>query len=465
MIIMKKNRFVPPVLVLIFFLSSSVSSALPSEVPAKGGVNAVAPRNDTDSRHIFSGEDGTQREQHDADPLDAAGRGAASVNGFAFDFYKELIRGKDGYNVLFSPLSISLGFGMFHLGCDAQGKEILNDIFHYGPQSHDDISNLTRSLKKSSKKGNVFEPANMLWASDKVKIPYWYLNISNKYYRQGMKRLDFTDAPQAVSIINDWIEKNTRGQIKDSIDGNDLPVPTDFVLTNTIYFLGRWASPFDPSFTSKGEFFNDTSQSRMFRKKKKPTMLFPLPESDDADPNALPPMELDMMYQKGEFLYLERENFQAVRLDYESDSSMVVLLPGELDGISALEAEMDHASFKKILSEMEPLEILLYMPKFTYNVNYKDIMDRLDALSGPLPVVKSIRFLGVFSLGAVLHQANITVDESGTEAAAGTVVVGGISSSGSHPPIFSADHPFLYFIIDNKTAAIMFMGRFTAKNQ
>jgi serpin B len=144
---------------------------------------------------------------------------------------------------------------------------------------------------------------------------------------------------------------------------------------------------------------------------------------------------------------------------------MVILLPRELDGIPALEAEMNHASFKEILSEMEPLEILLYMPKFTYNVNYKDIMDRLDALSGPLSVVKSIRFLGVFSLGAVFHQTNITVDESGTEAAAGTGIVGMITSSGSHPPIFSADHPFFYFIIDNKTAAIMFMGRFTAKNQ
>ena len=56
----------------------------------------------------------------------------------------------------------------------------------------------------------------------------------------------------------------------------------------------------------------------------------------------------------------------------------------------------------------------------------------------------------------VVHKAFIGVTEAGTEAAAATGVVVGTTSV---PPQFSADHPFLYFILDDQTGSILFMGR------
>jgi len=66
-------------------------------------------------------------------------------------------------------------------------------------------------------------------------------------------------------------------------------------------------------------------------------------------------------------------------------------------------------------------------------------------------------------ISSVIHKAFIEIDEEGTEAAAATAVVMNVESMGTHdapkPKKFIADHPFLFYIIDNETQAILFMGR------
>jgi serpin B len=59
-------------------------------------------------------------------------------------------------------------------------------------------------------------------------------------------------------------------------------------------------------------------------------------------------------------------------------------------------------------------------------------------------------------LSMVIHQAEIEVDEEGTEAAAGTVVT---MKRGTPPPRITADRPFLYLIRDRQSGCILFLGR------
>ena len=52
-------------------------------------------------------------------------------------------------------------------------------------------------------------------------------------------------------------------------------------------------------------------------------------------------------------------------------------------------------------------------------------------------------------ISAVIHQAFVDVNEEGTEAAAATGAVVGMTSAGPDTtPIFRADHPFLFLIRD-----------------
>ena len=64
----------------------------------------------------------------------------------------------------------------------------------------------------------------------------------------------------------------------------------------------------------------------------------------------------------------------------------------------------------------------------------------------------------------IIHKTKITLDEEKTEAAAVTAV--GIMRTTAVLPVsqpyeFRADHPFVFFIADNSTGAILFLGRFS----
>jgi serpin B len=63
-----------------------------------------------------------------------------------------------------------------------------------------------------------------------------------------------------------------------------------------------------------------------------------------------------------------------------------------------------------------------------------------------------------FFIGKVIHQAWVEVDEQGTEAAAATAV-GMMTTSLERPPVFNANHPFLFMIRDRETGSILFLGR------
>jgi serpin B len=62
----------------------------------------------------------------------------------------------------------------------------------------------------------------------------------------------------------------------------------------------------------------------------------------------------------------------------------------------------------------------------------------------------------------VIHQAWVKVAEEGTEAAAATAVT--MRATGALPPpgkpkLFVADHPFLFFIVDDRNGGVLFAGR------
>ena len=60
-----------------------------------------------------------------------------------------------------------------------------------------------------------------------------------------------------------------------------------------------------------------------------------------------------------------------------------------------------------------------------------------------------------------VHKAFVDVNEEGTEAAAATGWYVRITGVRRQPPVFRADHPFLFFIWHRPTRCILFMGRVT----
>jgi serpin B len=62
-------------------------------------------------------------------------------------------------------------------------------------------------------------------------------------------------------------------------------------------------------------------------------------------------------------------------------------------------------------------------------------------------------------ISAIFHKAFVAVDEEGTEAAAATAVVMSRESLRPLPPVFRADHPFIFLVRDKTNGNILFLGR------
>ncbi|HXI46252.1 MAG TPA: serpin family protein, partial [Candidatus Acidoferrales bacterium] len=65
-------------------------------------------------------------------------------------------------------------------------------------------------------------------------------------------------------------------------------------------------------------------------------------------------------------------------------------------------------------------------------------------------------------IGAVIHQANIDVDEKGTTASAATAVVMEATSLPLDHVVMNVDRPFLFALRDVTTGAIVFLGQITS---
>ena len=211
------------------------------------------------------------------------------------------------------------------------------------------------------------------------------------------------------------------------------------VLTNAIYFKGKWASPFKKELTRDQPFFLT------------------------ADKKANTPM----MWQKAHFGYTETDKLQALEMPYDGkDLSMVVLLPKKVDGLADLEKSLTRESLQTWVSGLHQSEVDVTLPKFkmTSEFQLKKVLSDLGMTDAFLP--DKANFGGMSSsrdlfIQAVIHKAFVDVNEEGTEAAAATGIAIGVMSAApvKQTPTFRADHPFLFLIRDTRNGSILFLGR------
>ncbi len=212
---------------------------------------------------------------------------------------------------------------------------------------------------------------------------------------------------------------------------------TTLVLTNAVYFKGQWLSRFDEERTSDATFHGTGGDATV-----------------------------PMMYQKGDFRYLENDVVQVLEMPYEGENvSMLVLLP-RIDGprgLEVLEASLTPEMLSDWSGRLREQEVKVYFPRFEMTWGTEDIGGHLAALGIHDAFGEEADFSGMTDLkdlfiASVFHKAFVAVNEEGTEAAAATAVVMQRLAI-MEETIFRADHPFLFVIRDNATGSILFMGR------
>jgi serpin B len=362
---------------------------------------------------------------------------------FALDLYARLRAQEDG-NLFCSPYSISTALAMTWAGARTQTADQMAQTLHFeGPQNRvaAAFGELARSLEDS---GGEDEPArvelaiaNRLWGQQGETFLDPFLDTIRTSYGGGLKTVDFlADLEESRKTINDWVADQTRDRIRDLLRQGDLSPGMLLVLTNAIYFKGDWLTQFDPEKTRDGRFFINDEKA----------------------------VEVPMMSLKSDFGLFESDDLQVLEMPYDGQRlAMVILLPRARDGLADLEEMLSDETLDAWLEELAVRETQVFLPRFKVTSRF-DLGQTLEQMGMPLAFTPGrADFSGMngrrdLFIGKVIHQAWVKVDEEGTEAAAATAV-GMMTTSLERPPLFNANHPFLFMIRDRETGSILFIGR------
>jgi serpin B len=253
----------------------------------------------------------------------------------------------------------------------------------------------------------------------------------------------FKDA--SLDDLNGWVAQKTEGKIGRMLDQIDPDLAATII--NAVYFKARWASVFDPRQT-KDEAFN-------------------LTRSQKAD--------VALMNQTGSFSLVSRGGYRAVRLNYQvPELGLVIVLPDDIEGVGGVARRLGTNELAELFAALRDGQakkpVALTLPRF--KTEYKadlaaplrqaGIRKAFDAnsadfsgMTGP-PAGE-----GRLHIDQIVHHAVIEAGEESTEAAAATAVT--LRSATIAPPptlaTFRVNHPFLFYLIDDTTGAILFQGR------
>jgi len=351
-------------------------------------------------------------------------------NAFAFNLYK-VLRQKEA-NLFYSPYSISEALAMTYAGARGDTEKDMAEALNFNlsqDRLHPAFNSLDLQLKQRGEgakgkddEGFRLHVVNAIWGQKDYTFLTSFLDVLGQNYGAGLRILDFINETEKSRItINKWVSDQTEERIK------------DLVPQGAINQLTRLA--FEEDMTSDG--------------------LFHLLSGSD--------VTVPMMRQTESFRYCEGDDFQAVELPYDGQElSMVILLPkaGQFD---TFEKRLDAELVKAIIDKLGTNQVVLTMPKFEYESSF-GLKEALSTLGMEVAFTESADFSGMngkpeLFIQDVLHKAFVSVDEAGTEAAAATAVIVGLTAVPPGPVTFTIDQPFIFLIRDIPTGSIIFVGR------
>jgi serpin B len=368
---------------------------------------------------------------------------------FAFDVYKTLILTKN--NLVFSPASISTALAMTYAGAAGTTASEMASTLHFSlppAQLHPAFNALDQALhsRGDGHLGADGQPmqvniTNALWAEQTFTFRSDFLDTLAANYGAGVSLLVFINAPDPSRLtINAWVAAKTNNLIRNALPFGAIDAKTKLVLTNTVYFNAAWYV-FDKNGATRDEAF---------------TRL------DGSD------VTVKIMGTDSTVLSATRgSNFVAASLPYDNpDLSLVVVVP-DTGKFVQVESSLNATTLTALVAGLTSQSVGLYLPRFTIETE-----TGLAQTLGALGMVTAFREDGSANFSGmtdatdlfikdVLHKAVIKVAERGTEAAAMTavVVVGGTTGHPMPPLVIDATRPFLYFLRDQPTGTILFMGR------
>ena len=374
---------------------------------------------------------------------------ADAINEFGFDLYRRFATPTG--NLVFSPASLASGLAMTSAGAAGETRAEILRVLHLDRLAaaagaaafHASFAKFAQVLDSGDGPGGyALHSANRIWADKSLRLLPEFLQVTRARYGADAAKVDFGQTADAVNAINAWIAGRTQNRIPAMLSADDLSGQTRLVLANAIDFQGNWKNEFEGSST-RDVAFNAAAGLRT-----------PVPT----------------MHQVSDFRYAATGNMQLLELPYgNAGISMLIFLPQDSASLLDSRNRLTALRLRSWIRTLRPRLVSVRLPKFHFDARapLKGLLQELGirlAFSPQAADFSAAARNDRVWISDVIHQAQMRVDETGTTAAAATVVelekaaAGTPEDEGPQPVEFRADHPFLFLIRENKSGAILFLG-------
>ncbi|XP_053458994.1 serpin A12 [Nycticebus coucang] len=353
---------------------------------------------------------------------------------FGFKLLKQLSSRERGKNIFLSPLSISTAFAMMCLGAEDDTLTEIKQGFNFRNMPEKDIHEgfhfIIHRLNQETKNLKV-RLGNTLFIDSKLQPQQKFLkDIKNLYYADAIPT-NFQNLENTRQQINDYISQKTRGRINNLVKNIDFG--TIMLLTNYVFFRAKWQYEFDPKLTKEEDFILESNNS----------------------------VKVSMMFRGGMYRVGRDEQLSSTILEipYLKNVTATFILPDE-GKMEQLEESLQAGVLSKLKTSMSQRVVDVSVPRLH--------------ITGTYDLKKILSFLGVnkifeehgdltrishhlsLKVGEAVHEAELKMDEKGTEGAAGS---GAQTLPMETPMPVKINRPYILMIGDMLTPSILFLGK------
>lgn len=355
---------------------------------------------------------------------------------FDLELFKRTV--KDNENVLVSPYSVMQALAMTANGADNETREDMEKAL--GGIKIEDLNKYLASWRKSQPNNENCKllTANSVWIRDDeahIKPQPQFIQNVVDYFNAEIFKAPFDDS--TVKDINGWVNDHTDEMIPEIID--DLPDNAMMALVNAVTFDAKWDEPY---MDYQVHPFDFTAYDGTVSQK-------------------------DMLWGT-EYSYLEGKNATGFLKYYQGRQyAFMAVLPDEDISITDYVNSLTVEDMTDLYQNVSHEKVITRMPKFKYEFGeslketLKDMgMERaFDAYKADFYKMVTPDSDPLY-IGDVIHKTFIELNESGTKAAAATLVEmpAGAAMEITKPKEVILDRPFVYAIVDTKAGLPVFMG-------
>ena len=286
---------------------------------------------------------------------------------------------------------------------------------------------------------------NYLAINSALPINDEFLKSVSSNYNACAKILDFAKA-KSDKQVNEWFSRQSKDKLTTAID--ELAPVSELYVIDSLLYNALWAQSFDKENTENRDFITDYGD----------TLLLPMMYNYYTSDN-------DISTQT---FYCEGEDYQAVSLPYGGGCyRMLVVLP-KSSKLREFIASMDREKYTRILNTFQKdkvFDLSLSLPRFECDSKF-NLTAFVEEMMPRAFDFQKADFSAISKIPTIIHdicqKSNIQVTELKTKAVSTTVeqwIEIGLEDEPKEL-IFTANHPFLYFVYDEATHVILLMGQF-----